>query len=75
MPSPPALKRLEQVAQPALVVVGERDLPDFQAIADILAGGLPDSRKVVIPEAGHMVNLEAPDPFNREVLGFLRRVS
>lgn len=75
VPSPPALKRLEQVAQPALVVVGERDLPDFQAIADILAGGLPDSRKVVIPEAGHMVNLEAPDPFNREVLGFLRRVS
>lgn len=75
VPSPPALERLEQVAQPALVVVGERDLADFQAIAHILAGRLPNARKVVIPGAGHMANLEAPDPFNREVLGFLRRVS
>lgn len=71
VPSPPVMERLEQIAHPSLVMVGERDLPDFQAIADILAGGLLHSRKVVIPGAGHMVNLEAPDRFNREVLEFL----
>ncbi|HEU4741050.1 MAG TPA: alpha/beta fold hydrolase [Meiothermus sp.] len=75
VPNPPALERLEQVVHPALVVVGERDLADFQAIADILAGRLPKVRRVVIAGAGHMVNLEAPDRFNREVLEFLSRAS
>lgn len=72
-PNPPVLDRLEQVVQPALVVVGERDLADFQTIAHTLASRLPHSRKVVIPKAGHMVNLEAPDGFNQEVLEFLSR--
>ena len=32
---------------------------------------VPGSRKVVIPGAAHMVNMEKPDQFNRTVLEFL----
>jgi pimeloyl-ACP methyl ester carboxylesterase len=32
---------------------------------------VPHARKVVIRDAGHMVNMEKPEEFNREVLEFL----
>lgn len=52
-----------QIAAPTTVVVGERDLPDFHAIADALSVRIPGARKTVIPGAGHMSPIEAPDVF------------
>jgi 3-oxoadipate enol-lactonase len=72
---PPAMERLHEIAAPTLVVVGERDLPDFHAIADLLVARIPDARKVVLPGAGHMANMDAPEAFNRAVLAFLDAVS
>ena len=69
--TPPAAKRLGEIRVPTLVVVGDRDVPDMQKVADALAGGVPGSRKVVVPGAGHIVNLERPSEFDRAVLGFL----
>jgi pimeloyl-ACP methyl ester carboxylesterase len=71
---PPATARLSEIAIPALVIVGEKDSPDFHRIAGILREGIPGARKVVIPGAGHVVNMECPDEFNRTVLDFLRDV-
>jgi pimeloyl-ACP methyl ester carboxylesterase len=70
-PAPPAIQRLGEIAGPTLVLVGERDLPDFHAIADTLAHGIPNARKVVLPGVGHMSNMEDPSGFNEAVLGFL----
>ena len=72
LPDPPTSERLDQIQVPVLAVVGERDLPDFHAIANLLAGQIPNARKVVIAGAGHMVNMEAPKQFNERVLSFLR---
>ena len=36
---PPAIDRLGEIAAPTLVVVGDLDAPDIQAIADLLAAG------------------------------------
>ena len=69
-PDPPAAQRLHEIGAPTLVVVGERDLPDFLMIADTLQQ-LPDVRKVVIPGVGHMCNMEDPGSFNEVVLSFL----
>ncbi|MGH2615227.1 MAG: alpha/beta fold hydrolase [Thermomicrobiales bacterium] len=71
---PPARERLHDIAAPALVVVGEEDLHDFQAIAALLATRIPSARKAVVPEAGHMANMDAPGAFNRVVLDFLASV-
>ncbi|HEY8293439.1 MAG TPA: alpha/beta hydrolase, partial [Thermomicrobiales bacterium] len=68
---PPAAERLREVTAPTLVVLGERDLPDFHAIADRIARDVPDARKIILPGVGHMANMEAPERFNGAVLDFL----
>ena len=68
---PPSAERLGEIHVPTLVIAGERDLPDFQRIADILTAGIPAARKAVIKGAGHMSNMEAPAVFNTIVNGFL----
>ena len=73
-PEQPAIERLHEVRVSALVVVGERDLPDFRIIADILAENLPLARKLVVPDAGHLPSLERPEAVNPALLSFLRAV-
>jgi pimeloyl-ACP methyl ester carboxylesterase len=73
--TPPAFERLEEIAAPTLVVVGEREVPDFRALADTLASRIPGARQSVLPGAGHMANMENPDAFNRVVLEFLATLS
>lgn len=73
-PDPPATARVREIAAPTLVIVGERDLPDFHVIADILTQGIPNAPKIVLPNVGHMANMEAPERFNTEVLTFLANI-
>ncbi len=54
-----------------LVVTGEHDKSDFQAIADLLASTLPDARRAVVDGAGHLPSLERPEGFDAIVLPFL----
>lgn len=68
---PPTLQRLSEMTAPTLVLVGERDEPDFLAIADTLTRQIPNARKAIISGAGHMANMEAWEEFNRIVLEFL----
>ena len=70
--TPPAIGRLGEIKAPVLVILGERDLPDSHAVADLLIANVPGSRKVVIPGAGHVVGLAAPTAFNDALMGFLR---
>jgi pimeloyl-ACP methyl ester carboxylesterase len=72
---PPTIERLPRISAPTLVVVGERDLPDFLEIGEQLASRIPNARKVVLPGVGHMSNMEAPTAFNAVVLEFLRELA
>lgn len=71
---PPAVQRLSDIKAPTLILIGERDLPDFHAIADLLNHEIAGSRKVVISGVGHMSCMENPVAFNRVVLDFLSTV-
>jgi 3-oxoadipate enol-lactonase len=73
-PQTPVAEALAGISIPALVLIGELDLPDFQAIAQRLAGALPQAELHTIAGSGHMSNMEAPQVFNELVLGFLQRV-
>lgn len=64
---------LARLGLPTLVLVGERDLPDFQSIARRLSRQMPAAELQTILGAGHMSNMEAPQVFNEHVLEFLRR--
>ncbi len=68
---PPAIKRLSEVKCPALVILGEQDLPHIREVAGLLVNGIAGARLVTIPRAGHMVNLDARDAFSQAVESFL----
>jgi pimeloyl-ACP methyl ester carboxylesterase len=68
---PPVTERLGEIAVPALIVVGEEDVPDSARIADVLEAGLPDTRRATIAGAAHVPSLEQPDALNELLLGFL----
>lgn len=56
---------------PCLVIGAEKDKAISLEQSRLLAAEVPDHRLCIIPEAGHMVNLEQPDLFNRCLLEFL----
>jgi 3-oxoadipate enol-lactonase len=62
---------LSTLDMPTLVVVGADDHADFQAIAEHLAGGIPNAELVVVPGAGHLVGVDQPDELNALLLEFL----
>lgn len=71
VPQPPARERLHDITAPTLVIVGELDVPRMQETADAYANGIPGARKVVIPNAGHMANMEEPEAVNDALQRFL----
>lgn len=66
-----ACDHLQAITKPTMIIVGEGDLPYFHNIADVLAAGIPDSRKEVVSHTGHMVNMEAPDKVNKLLFNFI----
>lgn len=72
-PAPPVIDELAAMDVPALVIVGEHDKPFLRA-GEVMAAKLPRARHVVVPDAGHIVNIEQADIFNREMLDFLSEV-
>ena len=69
----PGREVLPSISIPSLVLLGELDLPDFQAIARRLGREMPQAESQTIAGSGHMSNMEAPQAFNELVLGFLQR--
>jgi 4,5:9,10-diseco-3-hydroxy-5,9,17-trioxoandrosta-1(10),2-diene-4-oate hydrolase len=64
-------ERLGQIACPTLIVWGERDRLINVRDADVFAELIPDSRKVVFADTGHVAMLERPAAFNALLDGFL----
>lgn len=61
---------LPEIKVPSLVVVGADDTP-FLAASDYMAAKIPGAKKVVIPAAGHAVNIDQPQAFIDAVIPFL----
>ena len=60
---------------PTLILVGSEDTLTPVAEAEALRNGIPHSQLQVIPNAGHLPNIEQPLAFNQAVGEFLSRVS
>ena len=70
---PPLHDRLEEIAAPAMLVVGEED-DKFTGIAREMRRAIPTSRLETVAGAGHAVHLEQPEIFEGVVTGFLQEV-
>ena len=63
---------LPDIDTPTLLLYGDKDVRAPLNVAEDLHAAISDSRLVVLPGAGHVCNIEAPEEFNREVRNFLR---
>jgi pimeloyl-ACP methyl ester carboxylesterase len=69
---PDLAERLGDVQAPTLIVVGDEDVPDMQAIAERLEREIPGSRRETIASTAHVPSMERPREFDEVVLPFLR---
>ena len=63
---------LSQIAVPTLLIWGELDARSPLSVARQFERAIPDTKLVVIPDAGHVSNLEQPEQFNQAVREFCR---
>jgi pimeloyl-ACP methyl ester carboxylesterase len=73
-PAPSVIDELATMDVPALVMVGEKD-EAFLRAAEVMASKLPRARHVVIPDAGHILNIEAASAFDAALLDFLESIA
>ena len=64
LPTHDVRTRLGEITVPTLVLVGEHDEETPLSYAEALATGIPQSRLQIIPGAGHISSLEAPEAVN-----------
>jgi pimeloyl-ACP methyl ester carboxylesterase len=64
---------LARIACPTLVMTGELDAWSPPAQHEAMAARIPDSTLVIVPGAGHMLPLEAPEAVNQAIAAWLAR--
>jgi pimeloyl-ACP methyl ester carboxylesterase len=67
----PLRDRLEKIACPTLIIWGDKDRLVPLKDASVFEKLIPDSRKVVYEDTGHVVMMERPARFNDDVRAFL----
>ena len=70
-PGEPAYRRLAEIEVPALILVGEFDMPDVHAHAGAINAGITNSERDIIPKSGHLIPIEQPALFNAALREFL----
>jgi 3-oxoadipate enol-lactonase len=76
LPTDPPLApaRIESISQPALVISGELDLPSRTRSANALCSALPSCTRAIVPDAGHLPNLDNPVFYGALLRRFLRQL-
>ena len=54
------------------MLVGEHDKPFLRA-SEVMAAKLPNATRQVIPDAGHILNIEAAAAFDAALVDFLKQ--
>jgi pimeloyl-ACP methyl ester carboxylesterase len=64
------IESLPEIKVPSLIIAGSEDT-SFLAASEYMANRIPGARRVVIPGAGHAVNIDQPEAFMEAVQPFL----
>lgn len=71
--NPAPLNRLRDILCPSLIIEGMQDLDYMRNNVKILHDSLPNSSLLQLPNAGHMVNVEAEKEVNTAIRDFLSK--
>jgi pimeloyl-ACP methyl ester carboxylesterase len=67
------VEKMKTITAPALIMTGDEDFPCIQP-GVLMKQHISTAGLVVMPNAGHAINLEAPAAFNRHIEDFLHAV-
>jgi len=62
---PPAMSRLAEVKVPVTLVLGDADHQDLVDLADKIQREVAGVKRITVPGARHLVNMDEPEAFNR----------
>lgn len=62
---------LSRVDPPALVLIGDEDMPAYKRTGELLRRALPACRREYVPDAGHLCALEEPDWVAERIESFI----
>lgn len=65
---------LNQISLPTLLIFGKEDKVTNLMTAENLSNKIPNSKLVIIEDAGHYSNLEQPEIFNMALVDFIKAV-
>lgn len=68
---PVANMRLREIHIPTLIVLSDKDSAFNLEVGEYIHQNIENSKKVVIPDCGHLPYVEKPEEFNRIALSFL----
>ena len=71
---PDATPYLRSIRVPCALVCGEHDVLTPPAVMQEMASHIPEASLTILPGAGHLSQLEAPEAFHRVLFGLLDRV-
>lgn len=66
---------LSSIDVPTAIIVGEADEITPRALSQTMYESIPHATLSVLPDAGHLSNLEAPEAFDRAMRAWLRRLT
>jgi len=66
---------LAKIDVPTLIVAGREDGVRTPEDAEFIDERIPNSQLIVIDDAGHLMNMEQPEIFNRALIGFLNELN
>jgi pimeloyl-ACP methyl ester carboxylesterase len=72
-PEHPAVSRLDEVAAPTLVVIGDHDVTDAKVAAALLVEGIPDAEQARFADSAHLPSVEHPQRFTAILQDWLAR--
>ena len=73
MTRPDSMALLPTIHCPTLIIVGDEDVLTPRALSEDIQRGIAGAELTVVPEAGHMSNMEQPAAFNEALARFLER--
>jgi 3-oxoadipate enol-lactonase len=66
------MSALDKIKAPTHIIVGGADRLTTPEMAKELTAKIPGAKLTVIPDAGHLVNIEKPEEFNEAAISFIR---
>jgi len=70
---PSDLPRMPELKIPTLILVGDHDIPDVHAMAGVAQVLIPGSKRVVVRDSGHLMQLEHPKEIADLIADFVRK--